>query len=107
MPNCLDRGLEGVEWCIVDSTVANTDFEPSDAVVFGDVDSLVEAIELTLGADYISCPAAYLLQALARKQVKDLVVALDVEQLFTTVAFNTELVARVKSLILAPAHFKA
>ena len=87
--------------------MANTDFEPSHAVVLGDVDPFVEAIELALGADYISCPAAHLLQALARQQVKDLVVTLDVEQLFTIVAFNTELVARVKRFIVAPTHFKA
>ena len=67
MLNCLDWGLEGVEWDIVDSIMINTDLEPSSAIDFGYVDSLFEAIELIFGANYISCPEIYLLLALAWK----------------------------------------
>ena len=106
MPFCLDWSLEGAEWDIVVRAMANTDLEPCIAEDIGYVYSFVEAINLIVGAYYISRPAAYLFLALARKQVKDLVITLYVEQPFTIVTFNTELVACVK-IIVVPANFKA
>ena len=106
MPTCLDLGQERVERDIVDSIMENANLEPCDAVYNGYSDSFAEAIELILGADYISCHTIYLFPALAIKQVQDLVETLNAAQLFTILALNTELVARVKTIV-APANFKA